>query len=165
MFQSTISRASIIIIICVSLQGYLNMQGLDKKDVDICPRRMTIPTYVESPTMGYKDHSSNMDLCPRRMPFLSDVENHVMGYNDHSSNPYIRPRRMIVLDHFPNQTTICALGKYQSMIHQQTINLDHSPQREFLSTNNIFYLDHSPPGECLSTNTLTIHLVGNQLQH
>jgi hypothetical protein len=33
MFQSTISRASIIIIICVSLQGYLNMQGLDKKDV------------------------------------------------------------------------------------------------------------------------------------
>ena len=33
MFQATISRASTRIIIFVSLQGYLNMQGLDKKDV------------------------------------------------------------------------------------------------------------------------------------
>jgi hypothetical protein len=33
MFQATISKTSTRIIIFVSLQGYLNMQGLDKKDV------------------------------------------------------------------------------------------------------------------------------------
>jgi hypothetical protein len=61
-----------------------------------------VPTDVESPAMGYKDHSSNLDLCPRRMSVLPDVESHPMGYKDHSSNPDIRPRRMIVLDHFPS---------------------------------------------------------------
>ena len=33
MFQATISRAFTRIIIFISLQGYINMQGLDKKDV------------------------------------------------------------------------------------------------------------------------------------
>jgi hypothetical protein len=33
MFQATISRVSTRIIIFFSLQGYLNMKGLDKKDV------------------------------------------------------------------------------------------------------------------------------------
>jgi hypothetical protein len=33
MFQETISRESTRIIILVSLQGYLNLQGLDKKYV------------------------------------------------------------------------------------------------------------------------------------
>jgi hypothetical protein len=43
------------------------------------------------------------------------------------------------------------------MVHQQSVNLDHSPQGECQSINNMLCMDHSPPGECLSTNTLTIH--------
>jgi hypothetical protein len=35
MFQATISGASTRIIILVSLQGYLNMQGLDKNYVEM----------------------------------------------------------------------------------------------------------------------------------
>jgi hypothetical protein len=41
--------------------------------------RMSVPTDVESPTMGYKDHSSNPDIRPIRMIVLPDVEIHAMG--------------------------------------------------------------------------------------
>jgi hypothetical protein len=45
---------------------------------------MTIPTDVEIPAMGYKDHSSNLDIHSRIMIVLLDVEIHAMGYRDHS---------------------------------------------------------------------------------
>jgi hypothetical protein len=48
---------------------------------------------------------------------------------------------------------------------QQTVTLDYSLQREYLSASNLFHLDHSLPGECLSTSTLTIHLTDNHFQH
>jgi hypothetical protein len=62
---------------------------------------MIVPTDVESPAMGYKDHSYNLNIRPRRMIVLPDVEIHAMDYKDHSSNPDIHPRRMIVLENFP----------------------------------------------------------------
>jgi hypothetical protein len=70
---------------------------------------MVVPIDVESPAMGYKDHSSNPNIRPRRMTVLLDVEIHAMGYKDHSSNPYIFPRRMTDLDHFPPFGHYCEL--------------------------------------------------------
>jgi hypothetical protein len=46
------------------------------------------------------NRSSNLDICPRRITISTYVGSHTMGYKDYFSNPYMCPRRINVLDHF-----------------------------------------------------------------
>jgi hypothetical protein len=67
------------------------------------------------------NHSSNMNMCPRRMNVPTNVGSHVMGYKEYSYNPDIRPQRTIVLDHFPHGEfmSICILTIHMAGNHLQ----------------------------------------------
>jgi hypothetical protein len=70
---------------------------------DIRLRRTVVPTDVESPTMGYKNHYYNLNLRSKIISVLPDAKIHTMGYKDHSSNPDIIPIRIVV----HGTSTIC----------------------------------------------------------
>jgi hypothetical protein len=66
------------------------------------------------------------------------------------------PRRIVV----HGTSTIYQPGPFSTrriLFHQQSVNLDHPPQGECMSTNNLFFLGHSPARKCLSTSTIIIH--------
>ena len=68
---------------------------------------MTVPTDVESHVMGYRDHSY-------RNVSLELFSNRVICTIEINLYPYALEN--MVLNHFPDWATICALGKYQSKI-------------------------------------------------
>jgi hypothetical protein len=91
--------------------------------------------------MGYKDYSSNPDIRLRRMIVLDHFPcNHYCELREKCLSctnlstlvTIVNSRRHTIL-----LIRTYVLGESLSMVHQQSVNLDHSPLGECLSTNNL----------------------------